>query len=216
IEFNPDREAFYTRLNVPQDKLILGLLPGSRPQEVRRILPVMLKSAERVVKESPRMLPVIGLAPTLLKEEVQPYLRAFPGETRLVETGVYDLIRHSRLMLVASGTATLETAIIGTPFLIVYKTSFLTYLLARRMISIPYIGLVNVVAGKKIVPEFVQNQAKPEKIAAAVLSCLQDEEKYERLGSDLEGIKSKLGERGASLKAARIACDMMDSKGGIG
>jgi lipid-A-disaccharide synthase len=215
IDFDPDPEEFYKRLDIPQERPILGLLPGSRPQEVRRILPVMLKSAEKVLKEFSSIIAVIGLAPTLRKEEVQPYLKTFSGESRLIESGIYDLMRHSRLVLVASGTATLETAVIGTPFLIVYKTSFLTYLLARRMISIPHIGLVNVVAGKKIVSEFVQNQAKPEKIAAEVLALLKDRGNYDRLKNELGGVKGKLGEPGAALKAARIACDMIDSRGRI-
>jgi lipid-A-disaccharide synthase len=216
IDFDPNPEQFYRRLDIPPERPILGLLPGSRLQEVRRILPVMLKSAEKVLREFSSMIPVIGLAPTLRQEEVQPYLKTFSGETRMVEIGIYDLMRHSRLMLVASGTATLETAVIGTPFLIVYKTSFLTYLVARRMISIPHIGLVNVVAEKKIVSEFVQNQAKPEKIAAEALSLLKDKEKYDRLRNELGGVKGKLGEPGAALKAARIACDMIDSRGRIG
>jgi len=210
IDFNPDKEAFCGRLNIPPDKLILGLLPGSRPQELRRILPIMLKSAVAVMKDSPQIVPVVGLAPTLKKEQIEPYFRSSTTEFRVTQRDIYELMRHSHLMMVASGTATLESAIVATPFVTVYKTSFLTYLLARRMITIPYIGLVNVVAGRKIVPEFVQNQAGPEVIAAELLSFLKDEDKYNHLKGELGKIKGKLGEPGASRRAAQIACDMMN------
>lgn len=216
MDFNADREAFCRRLNVPHDELILGLLPGSRSQEVKRILPIMLKSAKKVLEEFPRMIPVVGLAPTLKKQEIEPYLRDFSGEILTVQERIYDLMRHSHLMMVASGTATLEAAMIGTPFVLVYKTSPLTYLLAKRMINIPYIGLVNVVAGRKIVPEFIQNEAKPDNIAAELLSLLKDQGRYDRLKGELGDIRGKLGEPGASRRAAQVACDMMNSKAEVG
>jgi lipid-A-disaccharide synthase len=209
ISFNSDREEFYGHLGIPREKLILGLLPGSRPQEVKRILPIMLKAAQKVTEKVSQIVPVVGLAPSLRAEIVRPYLRAYGKEVRLLQDGIYDLMSHSHLMMVASGTATLETAIAGTPFVIVYKTSLLTYLLARRMILIPYIGLVNVVAGKKIVPEFVQGRAKAEKISAELLSLLRDRQRYELMKTELEAIRGRLGEPGASLRTAEIATGMI-------
>lgn len=209
ISFNSDKEEFYGRLDIPREKLILGLLPGSRPQEVKSILPIMLKASQKITEEISQIVPVVGLAPTLRAEIVRPYLRAYGEEVRLLQDGIYDLMGHSHLMMVASGTATLETAIVGTPFVIVYRTSLLTYLLARRMILIPYIGLVNVVAGRKIVPEFVQRQARPEKISTEILSLLRSRERYELMKTELETIRGRLGEPGASLRAAEIATGMI-------
>jgi lipid-A-disaccharide synthase len=209
ISFNSDREEFYGHLGIPREKLVLGLLPGSRPQEVKRILPIMLKAAQKATEKVSQVVPVVGLAPTLRAEVVRPLLRTYGEEARLLQTGIYDLMIHSHLMMVASGTATLETAIVGTPFVIVYKTSLLTYLLAKRMIRIPHIGLVNVVGAKKIVPEFVQGRAKPEKISAELLSLLKDRERYELMKGELETIRGKLGEPGASLRAAEIAAGMI-------
>ena len=114
----------------------------------------------------------------------------------------YNTIANSDLVLVASGTATLEAAILNTPMIIIYKVSFATWLYARCVIKIPFIGLANVVAQKQIVPEFVQYQAKPELIAKEAMDILTNKTKYNSIKKDLAQIKTHLGSPGASRRAA--------------
>jgi lipid-A-disaccharide synthase len=122
----------------------------------------------------------------------------------MMDSQHYNAIVNSDIALVASGTATLETGILNTPMLIVYKVSFLTWAYAKIIIKIPYIGLVNVVVGKKLVPEFVQFGAKPNLIAKEALSLLEDKEKYNKVKQELSQIKTHLGLPGASRRTAEI------------
>ena len=118
-------------------------------------------------------------------------------------------MHFSDLLLVTSGTATLESAIAQTPLLVLYKTSFLNWILAKSVIRIPFIGLVNVVAGKKIVPEFIQYQAKPELLAAEAFDILSDRKRYENIKEELNKVKQRLGQKGAYNKAAGIVSQML-------
>jgi lipid-A-disaccharide synthase len=113
------------------------------------------------------------------------------------------------MVIVASGTATLETALLMTPMLIVYKISPLSYLLGRLFISVSHIGLVNIIAGKTIVPEYIQDDATPERLAAYLLETITDERKMAAIRSDLSEIKNKLGEPGAAQRAAALAYGML-------
>ena len=121
---------------------------------------------------------------------------------RLIESDTYNLLSISDFALVCSGTATLETAILQIPMLIIYKISFLSWLLIKNLIKIPHIGLVNIVAGKRIVPEFLQHDANGEKIATYVLDILNDTKKINEIKSDLKEVKTALGAPGASQRTA--------------
>ena len=140
---------------------LVGLLPGSRKQEIELILPVMLQTAMMLKDNDPALQFALGLAPGADRERIEDMIAAAGLKVALVEGPAYDLMAYSRLLLVASGTATLEAGISGTPMIILYKTAALTYFIGRRLIKVPDIGLVNLVAGKRIVPEFLQSEARP-------------------------------------------------------
>ena len=202
-------EEFKRRFDIKEKEILIGLLPGSRWQEVSKILPIMLDSV-LILKSSIRNLKVaLGLAPTIEKEKIQALLNQTKVEVTIIEGLTYDLMKYSHLLLVTSGTATLESAILGTPLIVLYKTSFLTYSLARSLVKIPHIALVNVVAGKKIVPEFVQYHAKPQLIALEANEILENRERYEIVKEELNKVKEKLGEPQASKKAAEIINEML-------
>ena len=198
------KEDFQSKFDLRKNEVLLGLLPGSRWQEVEKILPIMVQTAELLWARIKNLRIMLGLASTIKKEKVEIILGQFKSKVEIVENLTYDLMKHSDLLLVASGTATLESAILGTPFLVLYKTSFWTYLLAKSLVSIPNIALANVVAGKKIVPEYIQNKAVPKDIAEEMYDILTNKPRYKSIQNELSLVKEKIGEVGASKKAAQI------------
>ena len=134
-------------------------------------------------------------------------------DLKIIEGKTYDCLNIADFCLVASGTATLETAIMQRPFVVVYKMSLLNYLLYRPQVKVPYIGMVNIVAGRKIVPEFIQFKARPKEISEQVLEILQNPTLIEQMKNDLAQVKSLLGEKGASLRAAQIILNFLNSEG---
>ena len=182
---------------------VIGLLPGSREGEIRRHLPVMLSACGRMQEALPSSARFLLIkAPHLPWEVYQPLMKRSPLQPKVVERWDYDCIRACDLALVASGTATLECALLDRPMLILYKTSWPTYLLSRLLIRIPQIGLVNVVAGKKTVPELLQRAANPERVAGQALKIWNDAQQRERMKEAFAQIRKSLGSPGASRRAA--------------
>jgi lipid-A-disaccharide synthase len=187
----------------------VGLLPGSRDTEIARLLPVMMRAAEILGKKLPGAQFVLPLAETLDLQSVEEILAASPVPVRIVSSNTLDAISCSDVVIVASGTATLETALLGKPMVIVYKVSPLSYFIGKRIIKVGHIGLANLIAGKTIVPELIQDEANPERIATEVIHILSDEVRLRRMKQELRDLREKLGEPGAAERAARLACDML-------
>jgi lipid-A-disaccharide synthase len=204
-------EDFPKKFDIRKNDVVVGLLPGSRWQEVEKILPIMLESCKFLKTRIKNLKVLLGLAPTIKKEKIENLQNLAGSQARIVENLTYDLMKHAKLLLIASGSATLECAILGTPFLVLYKTSLWTYLVAKSLISIPHIALANVVAGKRIVPEFIQNKAIPNRIAEEMYEILTDRERYKTIQNELKKVKEKLGEDGASKKVAQIVTEMLSS-----
>ncbi len=202
-------EDFQRKFDIRKNDTVVGLLPGSRWQEVERILPIMVQSCTLLTNRIKNLKVLSGLAPTIKRQDLENLLAQTEFKTKIVENLTYDLMKHSHLLLIASGSATLECAILGTPFLVLYKTSLWNYLIARSLVSIPNIALANVVAGKRVVPEFVQRQAIPSRIAEEMYEILTEKERYRNIQNELKKVKEKLGEEGASKKAAEIVAQML-------
>ncbi|MDD5347502.1 MAG: lipid-A-disaccharide synthase [Candidatus Omnitrophica bacterium] len=204
------RETFLRDCRLSPGKLTVALLPGSREKEVKSLLPVMVRCSSIIRDYLDDRVQFVVLRSSTVKEKV--YSRFLAGSdlpVKLVTDRTYDALGASDAALVCSGTATLETALMHVPMAIVYKVSFLTWCLARLAIRIPYIGLVNVVKGRQIVPEFIQFDADPEKICDYFLSLLQDKAARARMRSDLESVGPALGEPGATDRAASIIVDFL-------
>jgi lipid-A-disaccharide synthase len=199
----------------PDRRQRVALLPGSRPAEVQRILPVLLETARRLTEQFPGGLEfLLPLAPTLDPGAVQAGLDPLRQEgvaIRLLSGEERDQWKRCDLALVASGTVTLEAALWGVPTIIVYKVSPVNYWIAQRLIQVPYIGLVNWVAGKKIVAELIQDQATPEALTDEAQSLLTDQGRRAALQRELARVKEKIGGPGASDRVARIALEMLDA-----
>jgi lipid-A-disaccharide synthase len=202
-------EDFQKKFDLRKNDVVVGLLPGSRWQEVEKMLPLMLESSRILNPRIRNIKLILGLAPTIKKEKVENMISSSYLPIALAENLTYDVMKHSHLLLIASGSATLECAILGTPFLVLYRTSLWTYLVAKSLVKIPHIALANVVAGKQIVPEFIQKKAVPRKIADEMYDILNDQKRYKIMQSELEKVKGKLGEQGASRKAAQIVMGML-------
>ena len=195
------RAEFFRRNGLDPSEKLLGLFPGSRRQEIERILPVISRAADLLC--TGRELQVaIGVAPNLGKEFVGRFTGA-GSRAVMVEDGTYDLMAYADAAIVTSGTATLEAGWFGTPMAVVYRTSPLTYCIGRLLVDIRSIGLVNIVAGKSIVPEFIQGAMTAGKLSEAVGRFLDDESLAASVRRELSVIREKLGGPGASGRVAR-------------
>jgi lipid-A-disaccharide synthase len=189
---------------------VVGLLPGSRKDELRNLLPVMIRAVEILKTKYPHIQCLLPLAQTIERKYVETFVRNTPLNIEIHQNDVYRTLAHCHIALVASGTATLDTAIMGIPMVVVYKVAPFSYWLGKKLIRVPFIGLVNLVAGERVVPELIQDEVTPDRLASEALSLLEDEESREKMIVKLKGIRKDLGKGGASEKAARIAIEMME------
>ena len=205
VKASKSRALLREEFGVKPDEKTIALLPGSREPEVQRILPIMLAAARILQKEMPQVKFFMTQAPHVQESVYNQILKNFPKVTvHRTSERLYDMVTLADFALVASGTATLETALLGTPFFLLYKASASTFFLGRRLVRIPYIGIVNVLAGRHVVPEFIQHLAKPEKIAQETKLMLEDKSRIEKLNQEIQKVLSQLGEPGASERAARL------------
>jgi lipid-A-disaccharide synthase len=181
---------------------IVALLPGSRRQELRRLLPPMLAALQRMQQHLPAVQGVIPVALTLAMEEIQQSVLHCPVPVTVIRGQSHTALRAADFALVASGTATLEAGLIGTPMVVVYRLHPATAWLARRVVRIPYIGLVNIVAGRPIVPELLQEALCPQTLAALALHCLEQPEVAQYIRSELATLRQALGLRDGVRRAA--------------
>ncbi len=198
-----DKDKAYKIFGLDKNQKIIGILPGSRNQEIKTLLPVMLESARIIKKEIPTVQFVLPLAKTIKNDEVSGPIKQSGLEIKVIEGFTYDVIFMSDLLIVASGSVTLEAAILKKPMIIVYKLHFMTYILARLVCHISTIGLVNIIAGKEVVPELQQGNATSENITSWVLKALTDEKYYERMKLELAKIEPLLGKKGAAQTTAK-------------
>jgi len=191
---------------------LIALLPGSREREVKSLIPEMVRAAEILSQKKPGAKFILPAAPSVEAQEIETFLRSPSVNISVVEGKTYEVITASDLVIVASGTATLETAILGKPMVIVYQVSPLSYWVGKILVKVDWIGLVNIVAGKGIVPELLQKEAKGERIAAEALRILDDEAYRQEMIEGLAEAKKKLGTPGAAEKVAQIAIEMIEAK----
>lgn len=203
------RAETIARLGLPPDARLLALLPGSRRAEVRYLLAAMLAAA-RTLAERHRLTPVIALAPTLTEEDLRAVAPppALAG-THIIRGDAYSIIAASELALVASGTATLETALLGCPMVIAYKMSSLSYYVARTLVrGVDFIGMPNILAGRRIAPELIQREVTPGNLVAAAEPLLA-EPLHGETAAALRAVRERLGAPGAAARVAAMALEMI-------
>jgi lipid-A-disaccharide synthase len=204
----PGRDVLRAALGASNGVPILGLLPGSRVQEVRRLLPVMLEAARLVKKGRPDLAIVASHAQGVPRAEYDRALADASGlDVHLRPGPAAAVITGSDALLVTSGTATLEAALLGTPLAVLYRTAPLTWLIGRRLVKIPRIALVNIVAGEDLAAEFLQGDARADRIAAHVEELIEPGERHRVLSEKLRALRGRLGREGASRRAAEIVLE---------
>ena len=199
------------QLNLHPRLQVIGLLPGSRLKEVQRHLPVMLKAAHILAGKNPNRRFMVLKAPTIPRAMIEQEIQNSGVAALIYDGPAYNGIGAMDAVMVASGTATLETGLLLKPMVIMYKTAWPTYWLAKLFVKIPYIGLVNVVAGKKIIEEFIQDDATPQNLAAGIEKIFSDPNTYAQITNELSKVKSSLGQSGASRRAAEVVLQELKS-----
>ncbi len=207
---NKTKEEARAALGVPAGRTVVAVLPGSRVEEIRRHLDPMVRGVELFQKEA--WAPVEVLLPAAEGVErafLDELLRECPLEVRIIRRNTYTALRAADAAVVASGTATLETALVGTPMLIVYRVSPLSYLIGRLLIGVDNIGLPNIVCGKRIVPELIQNEVTPENIARELSGILRDPERRRTMEEGYKEVRGKLRGLSAPERAAAAVCNLV-------
>ncbi len=188
----------------------IGILPGSRESEVKKLLPEMLKAAKILEDKVASIQFVLPLADTLNVDFVLRIIDKYSVEVRVIRDDIYDVIGISDIVMVASGTATLETALLETPMVIIYKVSTLSYYIGKMFINVDNIGLVNIIAGKTIVPEFIQDEATASNIAEEILDILANRSRMDKIKEELSRVRGNLGTPGANMRTARLVYEMIE------
>ena len=209
------------KIDTERDSNLIGLFPGSRSREVRKIFPVMLETARELRKHNSNLRFQIAAASEQLAQEIKHLWHRQPAnQTRALEAGgtiqitvgrAAETMQRAWAGIVASGSATLEAAYFRLPFVLIYKVAWPTYLAARLVVHVKYLGMPNLLADKEVVPEFIQHRAKPNAVVKAVQPLIEDANTRERMISEFDAIVPKLGGSGASQGAARAIIEEIRS-----
>jgi lipid-A-disaccharide synthase len=211
-QVNPlqSKKAAMTAFGLHSNAPIIGLLPGSRVNEIKRMLPVMGEVVNQLQKSYPKAQFLLPQADSIRDELLSPFLKN--TSIQVIKHQPYDVIQCCDVVISTSGTVTLETALLTIPMVILYKLSPLTYLLARHLVKIDTIGLPNIIAGKKIIQEFIQYDATVENITQEVIKILTDKVYNDTLCKELQAVKTKLGEGNGSKNMAKLVIEMLAEK----
>ncbi|MBM4200678.1 MAG: lipid-A-disaccharide synthase, partial [Gammaproteobacteria bacterium] len=193
---------------------VVGLLPGSRTNEIKRLLPVMVESARRLAEHIPGVRFLLAQAPSVEPQLIDEVLRSAEFPLHRVSGLDYDALQCCDAVITSSGTATLELALLQVPMVIIYRLSPLTYWLGRWLVKIPFIGLPNILAGRAVVRELIQHDANPENIVAEIARLLSDERYAASLRQELATVADILGPGGGSARLAQLAADLLSTRTG--
>jgi lipid-A-disaccharide synthase len=202
------RAEFAAQHDLDAAKPILALLPGSRAGELAQHMPILMEAAAKLHAAAPERQFALALASGLTPPQVQPFLRA-DVPIHIVSGSTYEVLAASDIAVVSSGTATVEAALIGAPMVVVYRVAPLTAWIARRLVRTPYFAMVNLIAGKRAVPELIQENFTPERVIQEVERLLASSEARDEMRRDLAVVRERLGSPGAIDRAADIIATMI-------
>jgi len=193
------KDELYEKFGLDKEKEILLLMPGSRRHEIEKIFPPVMDAALKIAAEFSFQIVVAG-APNM-DESI--YFHAAAGSYKIIAGHTYDLMKYANFGIIKSGTSTLEAGYFALPIVIVYKTSFITYLIGKNLVRLNNIGMANIILEEKVVPELIQNEVNAENIFEKSKEILKNKERYNLIKKKLSAIKNKLGSVGASKRAAK-------------
>jgi len=195
-----DGKRFLKDQGLDADRPVIGLLPGSRPKEMSHNLPPLVGAVEQLSRARPELQFLLALAPSLNPQTVSEAFGALP--VRIVTNQAQAVLACSTVSIVASGTATVEAALLGAPMVVVYRLAPLTYLLGRRLVKVPHFAMANLIAGERVVPEVIQRELTPERVTAEVSALLDSPARRQKMKEGLAEVRRRLGQPGASARAA--------------
>ncbi|MEY3807523.1 MAG: hypothetical protein RI893_499 [Pseudomonadota bacterium] len=206
-QFGKDEDLSHFGLD--KNHPIVGLLPGSRTNEIKRLLPVMLAAAKKIQDNFPGCQFILPQADSISDVMLEDCISQSPLNITVIKNQPYDVIQCCDAVMTSSGTATLEIALLNVPMVIVYKLSTLTYWLGRWLVNIPFIGLPNIVLGKSIIKELIQHAATAENLSAEVIKIMTDQSYAEQMRENLNSVKQQLGQGGGSRNMAQLVVEML-------
>lgn len=209
VTVNSSPEDIRQKLGVPEGKRVIVLMPGSRRKEINFLLPPMLESAEIMTERSSEFHFVLPIAHTVSRQLIDEKLALYNVDVNVVEGMTYEVLSVADLAFIASGTATLEAAILGAPMVVVYKGTALTYFIGSMLVNIPSFSLPNIVAGKKIVPELLQDDVNAGRMVEEAFAILYGKGFSDDMRRELAIVHEKLGGGGASKRTAELVVDMV-------
>ena len=201
-------ENIRKKMELPEGKRLIGLLPGSRTQEIQALLLPLLGAAEIILRAIPEAHFVIPAATPALLPMIHSFISGSSLPVTVLDGSSHDVMRVSELLLTSSGTATLEAACLGTPMVVIYRLPRMDWFLAKIFVHVPCVALPNLILGKKVLPELLQDQVTPANIAACALEILTDPQRKEAIKEELNRVRSSLGEAGVVEKVARYILEL--------
>ncbi|APG28964.1 lipid-A-disaccharide synthase [Syntrophotalea acetylenivorans] len=205
------RDDYLQELGLDSSRPVVGIFPGSRNSELKYNLPTMLEAAERVALQLPGVQFLLPVAPSFDLEAMRQRIESCMLPILLVRGSIYDVANACDAVLTVSGTVTLQIALVGTPMAILYKTASLNYAIAKRVVNLPHIGLPNIVAGREVVREFIQDQATAETVAEELIKILTDAQYQESLQQGLGQVRQCMGDPGCSQRVAQMVSELSRS-----
>ena len=200
-------------LPVPENRVLVGLLPGSRDSEINHLLPTLLRAASLMRQQREDLHFLLPVAPGLDRAKLEPHLAQAPRGLTILSGASRRVMAASRLLLVASGTATLEAALAGTPMVVVYKTGGFNYFMARRLVKVENIAMPNLIAGRQVVPELIQDKATPQELARQGLELLEEGPARQEMLEGLAEVRRRLGGPGANQRVAAMVLELAGGNG---
>ncbi len=195
-------------LNLDPARPVVGLFPGSRQSELKYNFPTMIAAAQCIQQQIPAVQFLLPVAPTFQRAELHQVLQGNRLSVHLTEGNIYDVARACNAVLSVSGTVTLQVALVGTPMAIMYKAPALNFAIGRRLIKAPYIGLPNIVAGREVVREFIQDQATADNLAKEIVRIVNDKDYCQSMHQDLLDVRNEMGDSGCAQRVAQMVLDM--------
>jgi len=214
LESVPGRLKCRETFDLSADDLIVGLFPGSRESEIRFNLPTMLETAKLLLAKNPEMKFLLPVAPNLSKASLDEQVTACKLPVTLVPGELFEAARACDAALVVSGTATLQTGLVGTPLAVIFKCSPASFAIGRRLVKLKHVSLVNIISGAEIVKEFLQDAASPQALADEMGRLIHDSDYRVEMLERLATMRSEMGEPGCSQRVARMVLEMLEKEGG--
>lgn len=209
VHATADNETLRKEFLLDNDKPVVGLFPGSRQSEIKRLLPIIVASAKEIVRRKPDTQFVIPVASSLKEEDILSYFEGTELDMRVISHRAHDIMQVCDIVITVSGTVTLELALLSTPMVVINKISKLSYFFVRRMLKIDHIALCNIVANKRIVPEFIQDDAQADKIANKIIELLDNNEERNTIIKGLQEIKEKISNEESKTELSDLLLEML-------